>query len=319
VTLSQITTLGSVLLGVGIGVYRLKSASSVETGVTQFGLLTRLRTTRHLWDGTLYLWTSLQVAVALFLLSVVLTWWVRNVRLAMLSGAGLLVSLGVIPIAMLKHVQANFMMPRYFSTTITLGLLLQFLVVVAMCYRLFERKRAMSPKKLTNSRALTFGRYTVLLGFTVTAIFVATIPLGFGLDYRDQSGKSKTGNPLDTDIVGRLGKLETTHGLPVLISLGFWDTYPTVFLLQLQRQGVLALDDEPIFDVHQKNFASVLASREFYAVCRPRFSTCVQGLGAALQDRGLRGFSIRSVEQIPETKSQVVEVLEVRPTRAEGR
>jgi len=276
--------------------------------------LTRLRTTRHLWDGNLYLWDSLQVSVALLVVSVALAWWSRSASLAVLSGIGFVVSMGVVPIAALKHVQANLMMPRYFAAQITFGLLLQSLVVVAMALMVVDRRWPVTRVSGRGTGVVIVAKAAVVAATIVAVFLVAVTPLGFGLNYRDQSGNSKTARPLSSKVVEQLLKIQLETKKPVLINMGFWDAYPSVFVAQQSGLQALVLDTVPSLDSGQYGFDEIIRSRSFIGVCVPRFSSCIPEFGNVVTQRGVSKVLVSEIGRISEDSGRVVAVLDVSPS-----
>jgi len=309
----RILVLVGVAVGSGVAVLRLSLLADEETGLSTFGLLTRLRTTRHLWDGNLYLWDSLRVSVALLVVSVVLAWWSRSASLVVLSGVGFVVSMGVVPIAALKHVQANLMMPRYFAAQITFGLLLQFLVVVAMVLMVVDRRWPVTRVSGRGAGVVTVAKAAVVAATVVAVCLVAVTPLGFGLNYRDQSGNSKAAQPLSSEVIGQLLDIQRRTEKPVLINLSFWDLYPSVFLAQQAGLMALVLDTVPIYDVSQLRFDEILQSRSLVVICAPRFNSCIPEVGSILTQRGVSKVLVSEIGRISEDSGRVVAVLDVRP------
>jgi len=309
----RIAISGSVAAGVAVGVFRIGALSDEETGWTTFGLKTKILNTRHLWDGNLYLWDSLRLSVLLFLVSIVLVCHLRQARLMVLASTGFTISLGVVPIAALKHVQTSLMMPRYFATQIIFGLLIQFVVVLITVCRLASARSMFALTKSHEFYALRIVRNAIAVVFVSTTILVLASPLGFGRDYRDQSGNSKVAVPLSGEVVTRLHTMQRESGGVVLVNMKVWDSYPSVF--RLQRAGVrsLALDTEPTFDFGQKDFMELLDTRSFLGVCEPRFTTCVSEFGDILNRRGIRRLQITEIDRVTETSGRVISVLQIRP------
>jgi len=224
------------------------------------------------------------------------------------------VSMGVVPIAALKHVQANLMMPRYFAAQITFGLLLQFLVVVAMVLMVVDRRWPVTRMSGRGAGVVIVAKAAVVAA-TVAAVFlVAVTPLGFGLNYRDQSGNSKAAQPLSSEVIGQLLDIQRRTEKPILINLSFWDLYPSVFRAQQSGLRALALDTMPIFDIRQSNYDKTLQSRSFIGVCVPRFSSCIPEFGNVLTQRGVSKILVSEIGRISEDSSRVVAVLDVRPS-----
>jgi len=283
----RILVLVGVAVGSGVAVLRLSLLADEETGLSTFGLLTRLRTTRHLWDGNLYLWDSLRVSVALLVVSVVLAWWSRSASLVVLSGVGFVVSMGVVPIAALKHVQANLMMPRYFAAQITFGLLLQFLVVVAMVLMVVDRRWPVTRVSGRGAGVVTVAKAAVVAATVVAVCLVAVTPLGFGLNYRDQSYNSKAGVQLSAVEIQDLRRISNTDQLPLLVFVGYWDLYPHVFQLRESAIPALALEGVPIFDYQQANFTNILESGNYNVLCAEPLLKCQSSIHSVLDARQL--------------------------------
>jgi len=302
----------SLVAGGGAAVLRLRASGDEETGMTTFGLLTRIRMTRHLWDGTLYLWDSLRAAAVLVLLTSLLSWRLRSAKLVALGVAGFVVSVSVVPIAALRHVQANLMMPRYFSTLITIGLLVQFLVVVALAWILLERRTAMRfPSNAT--KLLAVAKLVAVVTAVVSVGGVSVLPLGFGLDYRDQSGNRKTGAPLVTLTRDQLREMQAASGRPIVVFVDFWNLYPSIFLLQHEGVRAFALESPPIFDVHQAGFKDLLRSRNFIVVCGERNMPCNASLQAVLDARGIVDFRLDQIGLQADELGRSFRLMSVKP------
>jgi len=300
----------TVIVGGGAAVLRIVASSNEETGVTMFGLMTKIRTTRHLWDGTLYLWDSLRAATVLVLFSLLMSWWLRSAKLAALGVAGFAVSVSVVPVAALRHVQMNLMMPRYFAGQITIGLLVQFLAVVALVWVSLER-RTVWRRQVDLTWLATTSKRVALVVSTVAIVVLSVTRLEFGMDYRDQSGNRKMAVPLTTSTREHLRELQKTSGKPIVVFVDFWDMYPSVFLLQQEGVRAFALEAVPIFDVHQAGFKELLLSRNYAVICAQRFSTCVPEVGFVLAQRGVTRFDVSVFETLKEGSDRVFEILKV--------
>lgn len=304
----------AIALGVVVGIARLRNFASEDTGVTTFGLITRIRTTRHLWDGTLYLWDNLRIAGIVAVVSVLLAWRLHRVKLAALALAGFLVSLGVVPTAALSHVQANAMMPRYFAVQISFGLLVQCLVMAALTVDVFEKRHYCATPMRLPAKFARGSRAAMVMASVMSIVVLAIAPLSFGLDYRDQSGRRKMGLPLSSATIKRVKDLSRGEGLPILLAIEFWDSYPTQYLMNEQRiEAYYFAGSQPVFDRFQLDFERLLASRSFLMICRPTRETCRSDIGFVLRDRGLTDFYLETLELIIESEDQTIEILRVRP------
>lgn len=277
--------LAAVGLGAGLAVVRLTLSETEETGITTFGLLTKIRATRHLWNQSLYLWDSLRLSVVFLAVSLVLFLWRRNVETFGLAIVGFLTSLSIVPMASLKHVQANVMMPRYFAAQITLGLLLQLLSTIAAIDTSRKPRTTMEAGRANTKRLQTFAKAALVTLGAVFLIQVSVSPLEFGLAYRDQSYNTKASKLLSHDQVEYLEKMYEESGLPVLVFFGYWDLYPNVMLLDEAGLSAYALEGVPIFDYQQRRFASVMRSMNYDVLCDRSFAECRQNLRTVLKRR----------------------------------
>jgi len=176
---------------------------------------------------------------------------------------------------------------------------------------LLERRIPMW-RLVRQDRLMDAARAAVVFGAVVAVIGVVITPLGFGLDYRDQSGNSKVGVPLSNEVIERLRDIQHQSGTLVLINLRYWDAYPSVFTLQQSGVASLALLPTPTYDEKQKAFYKVLQSKSFFGVCQPRFGSCVPEFGNILTQRGISGMEVTERERFFEASGRVITVLQVR-------
>lgn len=309
----------AIALGVVVGIARLRNFASEDTGVTTFGLITRIRTTRHLWDGTLYLWDNLRIAGIVAVVSVLLAWRLHRVKLAALALAGFLVSLGVVPTAALSHVQANAMMPRYFAVQISFGLLVQCLVMAALTVDLFEKRHYCAAPMRLPAKFARGSRAAMVVASVMSIVVLAIAPLSFGLDYRDQSGRRKMGLPLSNETIKWVKELSRAEGVSILVAIDFWDNYPTQYVMQEQGIETFVFDGtRPVFDRFQPNFRQFLSLKSFVAVCRPKAQTCALDLIIGLKNRHLTDFEVVSLGKMVEPGDGTIETLRVRPKQTDA-
>lgn len=308
-----------IAIGVGVAVLRLSLLADEETGLSTFGLLTKLRSTRHLWDGNLYLWDSLQVSCALALLSLAIAVVLRHQTFGALVIVGLTITFGVVPIVALKHVQLNWMMPRYFATTLMMGLLLQSLTLFAGGMLLWWRYRPKAQPRCTAVSLPKRVEFALIFGWGVIMTGLLTSNLGFGLNYRDQSNNLKAGTSFSEETISQLERFRQGYNEPLFVFIDYWNLYPSIFRLQEAGVETLALEGVPIFDVQQAGFKKALDSRRFAIICDRRNSPCEENIRNVLESRGLRNIEVVKVSDLSDTEMGNLELFTVRDREPELR
>jgi hypothetical protein len=270
--------------GLSIGVLRLVFLTSEDSGFSSFGLLSRILYTTHLWDGTKFLRDNLVISLGLLVLSLLLALRVRHVRLAVLSLTGALMSMSTGLIVGLEHVQANQMMPRYFSLTFSIGLALQ---VVAFGVLVLLQFPKLDVKTVAASRTLQIRTWQLATAGLI--VVVVTLPMlmfseiTFGKDYKDHSGGSKAGFVLPRNDLEWLKTKIRNEEQQVMVLTGFWDLWPQVFALRRDGLDVLALQDFSGFDKLQPGLEDKLGSDSSLVVCISREPDCVTTTRDALE------------------------------------
>ena len=272
------------VMGFTIGVLRLVFFTSEDSGFSSFGLLSRILYTTHLWDGTKFLRDKLVVSLGLLALSLLLALRIWHVRLAVLSLTGAVMSLSTGLIVGLEHVQANLMMPRYFSLTFSIGLALQVVTFGVLVLLQFPK---LDVKTVAASRTLQIRTWQLatagLIAVVVTLPMLMFSEITFGKDYKDHSGGSKAGFVLPRNDLEWLKTKIRNEEQQVMVLTGFWDLWPQVFALRRDGLDVLALEDSSRFDKLQPGLEDALGGERSLVVCISREPACVTTTRVALE------------------------------------
>jgi len=205
-------------------------------------------------------------------------------RLAVLSLTGAVESMSTGLIAGLEHVQVNFMMPRYFSLTFSIGLALQvitfgLLVVLQLSNLDAKTVSASRTTRICKQPATIAG----ILAVVVTVPMMMFSEIKFGNDYKDHSGDSKTGIVLPQSDLEWLKTQIRSEELQVMVLTGFWDLWPQVFVLRSDGLESIALEDLPWFPNLQPDLGDALGSDRSLVVYIFPKPDCVTTTRAALK------------------------------------
>ena len=240
-----------------LALLRLTLSTNEDGGFTTFGLLEKIRTTRHLWHGSLYIYDNIRISLILLIVTAVIAVIRHNWPAVVLCASGATMVAGTVLITALEHVQANQLMPRYFSLTFALGLFVQVLSLVAVV-----------PLPHINHQLHLGQRAAWLFGvlFVASTLFALRTPIEFGRDYKDQSGSSKQAVVMPASDIERV-RTELLGKQPILVVANFWDVWPNSFLMQRAGLTVAAMENAPAYDVRQKGFADLLESESLTMLC----------------------------------------------------
>jgi hypothetical protein len=205
----------------------------------------------------------------LLVLIVILAGSRRQWPLVALGTAGWVMTSSIVVITALAHVQANQLMPRYFSLVAATGLLLQILVVsVAIPIPHSTWQRVFSSRRAANSLSWLqrISHTTLAFIFVSSLLIMFRTPIEFGRDYKDQSGGSKQAVVMNQSDIKRV-QTELVEQSPVLLVANFWDAWPNAFLLQKIGVQVVVMENAPAYDERQKGFRDVVNSGSLTMVC----------------------------------------------------